>query len=1219
MYLRNAQPLDPLAMPLHGWHAIEASAGTGKTYVLVHLVMRLLLEEDVALDQILVLTFTQAATEELRARIARRLREARAAFATGVQPDDALLAALVARTPRARGLAALDAALARLDTAPIRTLHGFGAHILSEYAFETGVACAATPIGDDDEWRALAVADYWRQCLAQADRDTAAWLLAHWPEGPDSLLATLGRWLGADVPRVLPADDPTLTQALAAAQAQWTAFRARWLAERATVAAALRDPALNRNLYRETTIVAVLVAVDQLVAAGNLPRHLPDKWEWLTPAKLRSATKKGQRTPEHPLFEQCAAWVPDPFAALDRRRRAAWLRDARTAIQSRLRRFKHERQWLAFDDLLGQVAAALAGPDGAALAARLRQRWPRALIDECQDADPLQYRIFQRIYGSAPAADIGLILIGDPKQAIYGFRGGDLFAYLAARREVAALGQCWTLNVNWRSSPRLIAALDALFAAHPRPFWFEELTFPPVAPAPGRERAPLLLDGAPVVPLEIRWLPSAGRAAAGETPAFPASARGVELSGEEARRLAAQDGAARIAEWIALGRAGRARLGERPLAPGDIAVLVRTHDDGARMRAALRAQGIPSITLEHTSVLATDEARELAVLLRALREGAPVTAIRAALATRLLGRDAAAIAALDDDEDGWEQLLARYDRYRRHWRERGFLVAFWQLFHDEGIGARLCRLPDGARRLTNVLHLAELLHVVARAHPGSDALLQWLARTNPAGSDADERLVRLESDADAVHILTLHKSKGLEFPLVFMPFPWVGGRAPSKNEPLLFHDADGQACLDLGSAERAAHEQRNAHERLAEDLRLLYVGLTRAAQYCALHWGPIRDTDASALALLLHPPSSRALVENRKQEAGMSDDHSAISYLLDTTSSLDALVARAPGALRVVEACAAVVPPSSPAAVAPSQGGARPFSGRIRDDWRLHSFTSLTEAAAPHWGERERLERDEGYAEIARVDGADVRVPDGEDTLVPELPRGLRMGRCLHDLLERIDCADRDATRLRDAAARSLARHGLGTEWATATSALLTDVLDTPFTPTGDCLRAVPRTERLSEFSFHFALRDTHWPALARYLRAQDYVVPELSAARGRGLMKGAIDLVFRCADRYYLVDYKSNDLGARRTDYAAARLPMAMDANHYRLQYLIYTVALHRYLRRRLVEYDYDRHIGGVYYLFLRGMRPADGATHGVFFARPSAALIAALDQKFGGPRSSS
>ena len=488
--------LDLADFSLSGMHLIEASAGTGKTYTLVNLYLRLILEQGREVPQILVVTFTNAATEELRARIHARLMEARRRLAQGAAPAQDDLQRLIDRAPdRELARRRLDEALIRMDEAAVYTIHGFAQRMLSEHAFESGMPFETTLVENEAELRRLAAEDYWRCRFHEAGEEEVAWAAREW-KTPEKLYQALDILLQREDMRLLPEDAATQ---VAEALLKWRALRAAlttaWNKEGERVGQIMRtSPALNRQSYNKKAVDKALQNLARWLEEAPAPGSLPEKFELFTSSFLREKTKKNAQTPQSPVFdccEQLAALAP----RLARLYRARELQRAAGDIRRRIAEYKHTRRLQGFDDLLANLHAAL-GVGGEALAEAIRARFPAAMIDEFQDTDPLQYRIFSRIWGGAP--DTVLLLIGDPKQAIYGFRGADIFAYLQARKEAGA--HIHTLAVNWRSDSRLIAAVNRLFGRHPRPFVFEQIGFKAVAPSPEADKNPLYLDERPAAP-----------------------------------------------------------------------------------------------------------------------------------------------------------------------------------------------------------------------------------------------------------------------------------------------------------------------------------------------------------------------------------------------------------------------------------------------------------------------------------------------------------------------------------------------------------------------------------------------------------------------------------------------------------------------------------------------------------------------------------------------
>ncbi len=1183
--------LDPLSTPLQGLVLIEASAGTGKTYTIASLYLRLMLERGLDPEQILVVTFTQAATEELRERIRKRLNQA-LAFLRGEagdsEPDPLLQAMLQDVAEPAQLQDQLEDALSRMDQAAIHTIHGFCQRVLQDAAFDSGSDFEADFITDESHLQAIALADFWRGQVAGANDEKSAWVLQHW-SGPQALMDELKATLSMDDLEILPrVDEQILADLRSELQTSFETFRSDWPQQAAEVRGLLeKSPALNRRSYNKRVVANALAAADLLAGMDTPPASLPKDFARLSSGML---AEKGQKPDQpalsHPLFDLCRRLV-ELLPALANLQRALFLTQARQFIRRHLADSKRDQGVIYFDDLLRRLDQALAGPAGDALAKLLRQRYPAALIDEFQDTDPQQYRIFRRIY--AGHQDCGLYLIGDPKQAIYAFRGADIFTYMQAREDVEAQGRQFTLGTNWRSSSALIEGINSLFGYARAPFIYEQhIVFQPVDPGPKADEEPLLIDGAAPVPLQF-WLFDDD---------FEPRTRSGHIPAPDARQAAARACAGQIARLLQQAADGQATIGGKTVKPADIALLVRSHSEGDLMQQALRERGVNSVSLSRQGVFQSEEALELLLLLQALSEPGDESLLRGALATLLLGQNCDELQRLSQDEAAWENRLADFQHYRDLWRQRGFMAAFQDMLGREKIAPRLLALADGERRLTNLLQLAELLQIASRELSGREGLLRWFADQIGDESQDETRQLRLESDEGLVKIVTMHKSKGLEFPLVFVPFPWGSPRPASTKSAFFHHPSGKQACLDLGSEQLREHLELAATEDRAESLRLLYVALTRASRLCVLCWGRINGAEKSALAYLLHQLPNEAYDAGRVKALSDPELRTEVENLAanaPTSISVRSLPDQAPG-LRTNDD------------VSPDLA-ARDFKGRIDTAWRISSYSGLVRGI-----ELERPDHD------AQPDDADSREPAVDPVF--QLPAGAHVGHLLHEILEKLDFTDMRPETLEAAVRQRLSQQGPlqprepKQDWSGVICTLINRVLDTPLdAESGLRLRELTPTDRLNELEFHFPLQALTPARLLDLLADEpDYA----DSARGlnfeplAGLMRGFIDLIIRHQGRYYVLDYKSNLLGGSHADYGRNGMQHAIRGHRYDLQYLIYTLALHRLLQQRLPDYDYERHIGGIYYLFLRGMRPEDPGGTGVWFDRPAQRLIEAMSEAF-------
>ncbi|PJR51258.1 exodeoxyribonuclease V subunit beta [Klebsiella sp. H-Nf2] len=1168
----TAESLDPLRLPLRGERLIEASAGTGKTFTIAALYLRLLLglggesayPRAISVEELLVVTFTEAATEELRGRIRSNIHELRIACLRG-ESDNPLYSALLAEIADKDDAAkTLLLAERQMDEAAVFTIHGFCQRMLSLNAFESGMLFEQQLIEDESRLRYQACADFWRRHCYPLTRDIAAVIHDVW-KGPRDLLKSLDRWLQGEAPQLKspPAPDETLAERHQQIIGRIDSLKQQWRDQVGEIEGVLENSGLDRRKFNRGNQGKWIEKVNAWAQEETLSYLLPDALEKFAQSFLHERTKAGGEPPVHPLFSAVESLLASSLTLTD-----LVLARAMVEIRDAVAREKRRRGELGFDDMLSRLDEALRGDSGEALASAIRQRFPVAMIDEFQDTDPQQYRIFRRIWRQQP--ETALLLIGDPKQAIYAFRGADIFTYMKARGDVAAH---YTLDTNWRSSPGMVGSVNRLFSLSDNPFMFREIPFLPVKAAAKNQGLRFTVDAADVPAMNV-WLMPGDAVGSGDYQTFMA-----------------QLCATQIRDWLSAGQQGRALLwrGEtsRPVQASDITVLVRNRLEAAQVREALQTLGIPSVYLSNRdSVFETLEAQELLWLLQAVLAPERENTLRSALATSMFGLTALDIENLNQDEQAWDALVEEFSEYRQIWRQRGVMPMLRALMTARHIAENLLATRGGERRLTDILHISELLQEAASQLESEHALVRWLTQhIAEPDSNAASQQMRLESDKHLVQIVTIHKSKGLEYPLVWLPFI----ARFRKQDQAFYHDRDTfAAVLDLGQAESSL-ELAEA-ERLAEDLRLLYVALTRAVWHCSLGVAPLSsrksgnsDFHLSALGRLL--------------QAGEAMDAAGLAERLADFCHGDIALQR-PGELDLTpwQAPAATIPPLS----------ARELQRRIADDWRVTSYSGLQQHGFS--GGQDLLPR-------LDVDAAGVGEVVEEPQLTPhQFPRGAAPGTFLHSLFEELDFTQPVPDGWMT---EKLQLSGFDAQWAPVLTDWLGGVLKTRLPGADIALNQLAARDKQVEMAFYLPIAQLltaeRLDALIRQYDPLSADTPPLDFRQVRGMLKGFIDLVFRHEGRYYLLDYKSNWLGEDREAYTRPAMEQAMRAHRYDLQYQLYSLALHRYLRHRLADYDYDRHFGGVIYLFLRGMDGQEGE-QGIFTTRPVRPLIDGLDQLFAG-----
>lgn len=1179
------ETLDAMTFPLHGARLIEASAGTGKTFTIAALYLRLLLghgdeasrhRAPLSVDQILVVTFTETATAELRERIRTRIHMARMAFARG-RSDDTVIAPLLEQfTDYPLATQLLTDAERQMDEAAIYTIHGFCQRMLTQNAFESGSRFANEFVTDESHLKAQVVADYWRRQFYPLPVNLAAEIRRLWGQ-PDDLLRRIGRYLsGAPFTLTTPPLSEDLVTLHENNLQRIADLKQLWRAHEADLETCISLSDVNKRSYSKKTLPQWLLSVSAWAAMPTQNYEWPDKLEKFAQNVLLEKTPQGKTPPQHDVFMAIETFLAEPVSL-----EGPLLAHAIDSCRSMLANLKQRKQWLSFDDLLTQLSASLDLDEQHVLAERIRSLYPVAMIDEFQDTDPLQYSIFSRIY--LPDPQCGLLMIGDPKQAIYAFRGADIFTYIRARQQVSAH---YTLGTNWRSSEDMVAGVNRLFQRADSPFIYDDdIPFYPVHPNPNAAQKAWYLDGEKQ-PAITYWQPDTD---------------GQLISKGDYLSQMADATAGHIQSILTQAQQQKAHFANgKTIQAGNIAVLVRTGSEGRRIKDALSQQGIASVYLSNRdSVFASPVAMDIQRLLQAVLNPDNDRLLRAALASPLFALNAQQLDKLNWDENAWEQASHEFKTYRQLWKERGVLPMLRAVLAQRHIAERWLHEPDGERALTDFMHIGELLQEATQDIDSDHGLLRWLSQTITDVAmglgQHDEQIQRLESERNLVQIVTIHKSKGLEYDLVFLPFA-LGYRPASEGK---YYDAQKEQTM-LDMLARGESLQQAEKERLAEDLRLAYVALTRAVYACFIGVAPLRNGRSSKEPSGVHDSAIGYLLQNGEQ-GGIELLNASLEAAVDGVNALKTLPPSLPEE--------AYVPMSEVHETLP----VRSLQQAIDRQWRITSYSGLVKQGSQH-GAGAEVEVS-GFDIDSADEQQEVSLLDDERSIFT-FPRGAQPGTFLHSVFEQVmftQAGDSpDNTHILE---QLLDNEQYEANWLPVLQTLVDDVLNTPLDGKQLCLRTKTATQMLIEMEFLLPIQILDAPSLNRIAHRYD----ALSARAGvlgfypvQGMLKGFIDLVFEHEGRYYVLDWKSNHLGNDPSAYQGQALEQAMAEHRYDLQYQLYALALHRFLRSRVQDYEYDQHFGGVYYVFLRGMDRQP--EHGVFYARPEFAMIDELDQLIDG-----
>lgn len=1236
--------LNPITFPLSGTRLIEASAGTGKTYTIAALYLRLVLghggeashpKGGLMPPEILVVTFTNAATEELRDRIRARLVEGARYFRGENSSGDPFLESLKkSYSDDQHGSCALKLELAAqmMDLSAIHTIHSWCQRMLREHAFDSGSLFNLQLETDLSEVRQEAVRDYWRSQFYPLSSAMLRPIVALYAN-PEALSGAIRPLIGRRLDAIEPAELLRRQQILV--EEVKSTWRMEWERVQELILSAIANKVVSKAKIKPVLLEEVQRWLD------NEHQPLPvngagkpsNACKYFTHDGIVAACNKGKSVDDNPAFAAMTRLV-DGLNKLDLKKNL--LSHAANWVSERMESEKRKLAILGFDDLMRHLDSALesgAEPSyddkensqaaltdqshsGEVLAERIRAQFPVALIDEFQDTDPVQYRLFQRLYLNQPQAS--LLMIGDPKQAIYAFRGADIHTYLQARRDTA--GRHYTLTKNYRSTTEMVAAANSVFelaAGNDQgPFLFgDEIPFVSVD-ANGRKQA-FVCDGNTVPALNL-WFDDTDEVInKGNYLARQAEAAASEIS----RLLNLSDN----------GKAGfETQTGEdagslTPLKAADIAILVRDFNEANAIRTAMTERGIRSVYLsDKDSVYASGEAEDLRLILTAVAMPGDERAIRAALATHTLGVSWANLDGLNQDEQRWDACVEAFREYLNLWQRQGVMPMLRQLLSDYQVPRRL--MAQGQERsLTNLLHLAELLQGASATLEGELALLRLLTEMIETGSGDDDQILRLESDAELVQVVTIHKSKGLEYPLVFLPFI-LGFRQASAWDGLIsYRDAEGNSAVAFNPSQEVLDQAE--FERLAEDLRLLYVAITRPVFACYLGLAAVK------------------LAKTGKR--GEPDLHlSGLGHLLSGGTALGVSEVRPALQALVSESALQTELSTLPEATDESWSEpelnhqmlrARACAHRVPQGWRVGSYSALLHGMSHHHddGDTSGDASQSRIAELMQEHAAEVEIEPDANT-IHGFPKGAVPGTFLHDLLEWVAeqpggfgsvCGETADGLLEEVTLRCQQRGFEG--WESVLCDWTLKALTQPMKlPAGHKTVSLHELSTVvAEMEFWFASNKMQAAELDRLVTQgiwPNMPRPKLNPQQLNGMIKGFIDLTFEYEGQYFVADYKSNYLGPDASSYTLAAMQEAMLSHRYELQLALYTLALHRLLKSRIDNYCYQQHVGGGVYLFLRGMGESfheeneDGVMshegNGVIALLPDEALILAMDKLFLG-----
>lgn len=1170
--------LDIFNVEFDGFNLVEASAGTGKTYNITSLYIRAIIEKNLTPSEILVLTFTEDATAELKQRIRSRIQECISAIENNDVKEDLFLKEVRKRHSK-QALLRLQSALYTFDEAMISTIHGFCQKLLREHSLELGVQSDFEILTDVTDYLQNSVDSIWRKFIKDnSNSEDGRSLISYYKTekiNPDSLAELVRKVLNKPYAELKPdVYDVDFNNVIEPIKLSFKKVQHRWEADKMALRDIIFSGKLNGNKYRKKSFENYLIELEDWINQSSIPLKGTEKLSYFGSTVITDSVNKihqNEFPPSENLPPICE-FIDEYVVNSEKMElvRTKFLKDVIKESREIIIEQKEKDNALSFDDLLERVDKNLT-PE---LERKIAKKYPVSLVDEFQDTDPIQYSIFKNIF---KGSDSTLFMIGDPKQAIYSFRGADLFTYFEATNDVQK-NKRYSLDHNYRSTQGMISAVNQIFSKTENPFVFKEPAFRPA-------KYPLNKEAKHLTYSDEAWAPF--------------SFIDCEYEGTK------DEAVNKICEYVSLQinelLKKDFKIGERSVQPKDISILVRKSREAVAIQEELNKSGLKSSLKTRESIYKSLEAEDLRLIFKAISDVGNPGLVRAALSTSLINYSANDLIELQSNEDKWIEILRTFQQSNELYQKKGLISAFKNLDSFFEIKETLSKKENPERRLTNLDHILDLL--VKRDESGNTSLnsvVRYLKeRYNNDINPSDEELIRLESDSDLITVSTLHASKGLEYPIVFIPFLWDSFKnSYSKGISFIeYHNEKNELLIDLSKTPNEDIKKINLNELLADSLRLNYVAFTRAKYACFVPWLKYSGLSASPLLATVAGPDivvdskikSDSKVEGFRENLKQFGSSSVIKHFTSTEileyTFNDPVKAEVEKDESNEELKISII----------SRNDLFEFK-------RILSFSSISS------GNEQDEQKDYGEFEIPVLED------EFNDTEILEksklsFPKGTDTGNLLHYIFE--DIKFHEYSNIESVVTEKMNSLGFDNSWLQILIDWSKDILE--HTLINDFkLKKLKTGELLKEMEFHFPVKNISYSDLLSLIRKRDNTVAQNEHSLS-GFMKGFIDLIFRYRGKYYILDYKSNYLGNKRQDYEPLHLDHAIKSHNYDLQYYIYTVALVRFLKSRVRDFNYGSHFGGVIYLFLRGV-DIELQSSGVYFDKPDEDIVKKIESLIRG-----
>jgi len=1135
-----SREIDIIKSPLEGTNLIEANAGTGKTYTITALFIRMILEKGLTIDKILVVTFTKAAVSDLKSKIYEKLIEAQ----KGTESSDYFVSEYfkLREEDKKDDTKKLKDAVRDFDQCSIFTIHSFCQKLLTENAFSGKIPYDTELTGEIENIIRKPVQNFWRKVMYKAPLNIIPHIKSFRPKDMEAFVKELENSPAIEVIKPEPVSYDDIATAEKAVELAFERVKLTYINDKDGIENFVRECGASLSGYTEKPLTKTFemlnIQIEQNITAPYLEN---DSIKRLSQKHINSKPKKGKTAPEHEFFTLVEEWIISHEELQSRKKGIiSNIRyDLYLEIKDILTEYKIRKNIQSYNDLISRMRAAVCDNNGQnSMVAGIQKKFSATMIDEFQDTDPYQFDIFNTVFGKH---NMPFFMIGDPKQAIYSFRGADVYAYLQAKKGVIPK----TLTMNHRSDKDLVRAVNEFFKSD-NPFMVEDI---PYNKSEGKNSYKLKLNG------EV--------------------ARPMTLWSFKKEAMIPNEVAAEISMLLNSSKAGNATLSdgeaERPLKTSDIAVLTRSNTEGRKIKEALSQLGIPSVISGSSSVYESEEAIEMIHLLEAVINPFSARAIKTLFASDIFNYTADRLINITEEKE-WDTIVETFVKYNEILNLRGIAPMFFRMASDIKLQTHISNLKNGERKLTNLIHIIELLQKEeADKQASPNDLLRFIKDKNSKDGNSyssrasEEEELKMESDENAITIMTIHKSKGLEYNIVFAPYL----TSSSKDKGYSKYHKDNKYIIDISDDTESKELQKE--EEFSENIRLIYVALTRAKYVC---YTAFKEPEKS---------------KSKPIEKMVFGDEKPNSSLL--TSKLDTSLI---DIREIEERTGASYNPETPA---PSSDN-RTFEADIKKVWQINSFSRLVHSA-PSAKDTDQFVRNEE------------KIFTNEKNIFT-FPKGAKAGSCLHDCLEHIDFKSSTRDEIEQIVSENLIKYMFDEEFLSPVVENILTIINSELTK-GVRLSELDRERYVPEMEFHISSKNFTSENLSKIFekyREHDFskYCKSTDFNSKTGFINGFADLIFEKDGKYFILDWKSNHLGEKTSDYSEEAMNSAMLESHYYLQLYIYTLALHIHLKNCMDDYDYERHMGGGLYIFMRGVN--ETSNEGVYFHKPKAEIISEMEE---------